>query len=169
MGSSTTSSPFHSEVGVSLSRRKPHLTTFFRRIHSAHLAHSSIMTFFQSDLYTTTDDEDDKSIKNIITTALTQGTRVGTAQAGLQIDKCWDKCVASNPQAFADGFRAEIEDIIIYMASIIPHDSPAQDNLVDLVLALREIPFNHDLGRPKWTGMFLGDLPGNLHEAFNGT
>lgn len=95
------------------------------------------MLIFDGDLYVDLNDEDDKAFKDILTVALVKQTPEAVRHAALKVDSFWDAHVAVHPSASAGGFMDETDSYVIHLSPIIPHDTPAQDVIIDIVIALR--------------------------------
>ena len=113
--------------------------------------------------YTSLDDDEDRMIKDIIRSAVEGHDASEIEDAAIKIDK-----LTAQVEGFAYVFTT-VEDIMIYAASILPHDSPSQDALVSLVGTLRSLPDRPDSKHcTEWQDFWTGSLPGMLHEAASG-
>lgn len=65
------------------------------------------------------------------------------------------------------GFIDEVEDQLIFIASIIRYNGPWQDRLVELVNTFRHIGSTQK-DYHLWTTILQGPLSSSLHEAYNG-
>jgi len=116
--------------------------------------------------YTSLDDEEDRMFKDIIRSAVEGNDPAGIEAAAIEIDKL--AAQAEGPY-FAKSVLTTVEDILIYVASILSYDSPSQDALVSLVATLRSLPDRKDAHHcEEWRSWWLGSLPGILHEAAGG-
>jgi hypothetical protein len=98
------------------------------------------------------DDEADTTIKTSILSFLTPSTPTIAHEVALDISQ------AFKPEHNIDGFLDEVEDICIYTSKYLPANHVAQDKLVEIVEAVRELP--ECVGQPQWryllqTGSYL--------------
>jgi hypothetical protein len=88
------------------------------------------------------DDEADTTIKTSILSFLLPSTPKSAQEVALDIS------LALKPEHNIDGFRDEVEDICIYTSKYLPANHVAQDKLVEIVEAVRELP--ECVGQPRW-------------------
>lgn len=97
------------------------------------------------DLTHECDDEADTNIKTSIVSFLTHYTKSPHEVAH-------NITLAVKPEHNLEGFRNEVEDICIYTSKFLPANHVAQDRLVEIVQAVREVP--QAAGQPLWQYIF---------------
>ena len=124
------------------------------------------MAEFDLDIYEDwKDDDEDRSIKKILSAAVTSSEPTAMEEAAQSLDATTTQFPGTFP-----GSLATIEDVLIFAASIFPYDGSCQPALIQLISALRRLPEREGVKTGwQWKALFEGELPGVLHEAFNGT
>jgi hypothetical protein len=92
------------------------------------------------------DDESGTTIKTSILSFLAPSAPKSAQEVALDIS------LAFKPEHNIDGFRDEVEDICIYTSKYLPANHVAQDRLVEIVEAVREVP--ECAGQPRWRYIF---------------
>lgn len=110
--------------------------------------------------YENNDDEEDIALKNILVSAINAPTPQDMSDPVHHIDQLWEYGHNFGTLGLA------LEDTIIHTASCTAFDRPAQDALIDLILAIRAFPPRQ--GLDCWNDIFSGGLPMSLHEAYEG-
>lgn len=88
------------------------------------------------------DTDEEREAKDIIKAGIENDgdTRARIEQAAVSLDTIALRLQQADGIDKAENFRWRLQDAILHIASLVPYDSYAQDNLVLLLFALRQLP-----------------------------
>ena len=110
--------------------------------------------------YEEIDDDEDKAVKDIIRSTIRQNDHSTFLEAGQKLDKL--AVERGSPEGIIAFINGLLPDIFIKAASLTPHDSSEQDNLVAFLASLQRLP------RPEWRDLFGYGFTYNLSEVNDG-
>lgn len=122
------------------------------------------MAMFDLDFAQPLDDNEDRHIKSIVEFAVTSTSPSAVRDAALSLDFLASSQLCPMP----NGILYTVQDVFIFAGSIFPYHSRYQEALVQLLSALHDLPRRPNTRQPAWNTLISGDLPGMLHEAYEG-
>ena len=91
-----------------------------------------------NDWYEDFDDAEDRTVKDIIRSAIEHNDQTTFLEAGQRLDRiALQQGSAKETNGFITGW---LPVVFVKAASLTPHDSPEQDNLVALLASLQRLP-----------------------------
>ena len=111
------------------------------------------------------DDAEDREWNDLIRSAIETNNANNRENAAQSLDRLAKQ--AEGPW-YASGLISGLRPIIIHIASIVPHDSEVQDNLVTFLRTLQRLPEQGEQYCPEWTDLFDRDFVIEFDECHEG-